>query len=299
MSLLATLKSWRGTLVSSSRLGAGQTIDMGWDDRGNRAHDDNLQSSFDRRDYTYDGRRRVKTVSGKARAAFFWFDYVITSAYDHRDRRVFRSYKSSTGDESQWYFYYDVEDRLIEIKYIPIVSNPTNYQVFQFYWLDKRPVAQFVTFYPSATTSRFFLHADHQNRPLEMFDWPTTGNSTLVWAINPSEFGWDDPEYNYGFVFQPLRLNAAYQEEGTRSLYDVGLEDRPSFVSMSGILFDPMTASDTQRVGAWPNESYSHRVHSPIKSLQLQGPVQVTSAADTLTTCRSTLLSDTCLNCGI
>jgi hypothetical protein len=86
--------------------------------------------------------------------------------------------------ELHFFFYYDVFDRLIEIKYVPDIDSPSEYQIFQFYWIGQRPIAYYQIDYPGATTSRRYFHADEMNRPLDVWSWPTAGNTTRVWAIN-------------------------------------------------------------------------------------------------------------------
>ncbi len=70
-------------------------------------------------DYTYDGRGNLLTVSGryKPTSNSAWRDYVVSNAYDHKNRRLFKSFvdcgadddcdATSDNKEAQWFFYYD------------------------------------------------------------------------------------------------------------------------------------------------------------------------------------------------
>ncbi len=183
-----------------------------------------------------------------------------------RHRRVSRlDHNTSDGSKSQWFFYYDLEDRMIEVKYKPIVASPSNYTIYQFYWLGKRPVAYFGTTYPAGTTGRFFIHADDANRPLEMMDWPISGDAAIVYAINPDVFGWDRVLFSPTGIYQPFRLNGAYFEYGTQAIKASGptIWHRPALLTSGGVTFDPLTETFLQRIGEWPNEPYSHEAHDP------------------------------------
>ncbi len=245
----------------------GTQVNVTWDARGNRLSEDNTNSANDRRDFTYDGRRRVRTINGKFRRRqpvnlYFMTDYAITNAYDHRDRRVLRTfYNSYSGVTSQWFFYYDLEDRLIEVRHVPNAASPTTYSIYQWYWLGKRQVAYFGTDYPAATTARYFVHADESNRPIEVFSWPAAGDAVAVWASNPDAFGWDRLGLPQTVGYQPLRSHGAYYEDNTQAWKDTTWTDRPPLLTNMGTTFDPMTASYLQRVGSWPNESYTAEKH--------------------------------------
>jgi hypothetical protein len=235
---------------------AGTTV-YEWNGRGDRLSDDNTNSTVDRRDYTYDSRRRVKTVTGKFVHGPFFRDYRVTYAYDERDRLVFRSLVTlSSGDESHTFYYYDVNDRLIEIKVVPNITDTSTYTIYNFYWLGSRPVAMWATSFPNATTARYFVHADEADRVLEVYTWPTSGDSTLVWAINPDVFGWDNIATS--LIFQPLRLSSnALADDVTQSWKDnIPTLNRPMLLVARDGHFDPMTATAFQRMGEWPSEGY-------------------------------------------
>lgn len=108
-------------------------ISFTWDGRGNRLSDnDESIGTDDDRTYTYDARNNLKTVTGK-----FWYStntmhsYVLTNAYDEKNRRIFKSFKDTTNNvEAQWFFYYDQWDRLVEAKHTPDVSTSSTYSIY-------------------------------------------------------------------------------------------------------------------------------------------------------------------------
>ena len=248
-----------------------------FDQRGNRTQEDEPVSSFDKRDYTYDQRRRVRTISGKWLRIGFpntWRDYRITYAWDHRDRLVYRSYKDLTGGgESRTFYYWDVNDRLIEVKHTPLISDSTTFSIYDFYWLGARPVAQWTTNFPAATTARYFMHADEANRVLEMHDWPLSGDATLAWAYNPDAFGWDRP--GLSGPYQPLRLNNAIWDDGSAARKSDPTFARPALLLDNGVHYDPMLDNFLQSSGRWPNEQYTLLLHAAYRDWRGRGGFQV------------------------
>ena len=298
-----TQTSGTDKIASFTQTGVAGSTTLGWDTRGNRVSEDESTSTVDRRDYTYEGRRRVRTIAGKYLSISTFRDYVITNSYDHRDRRVSRHFhNTSTGLKSQWFYYYDVQDRLFEVKYTPNLSDLTTFSIYQFYWLDKRPVASFATNYPAGTTGRFFVHADEANGPLEVMDWPSSGDASIIWALNPDAFGWDTVLFNGG-VYQPLRRNGIHYEETTFARANcVGSPCssavlRPAILSDRGVILDPLSASFMIRIGSWPNEVYASGNHSSAQGFSLLSPAKPQSVSlDGLQTCAP---ETSCLNCQI
>jgi hypothetical protein len=180
-------------IANFDQSGSQGITDFDFNLRGDRTSEDAANSIVDRRDYTFDGRNRVRIVYGKFRYGILGFkDYLITYSFDHRDRLAVRSWTNQyTGASSQTFYYYDLNDRLIEVKLVPDIASPSTYTIYNFYWLSQRPVAMWSTAYPGATVARYFTHADEANRVLEVYSWPTSGDATLVWALNPDVFGWD------------------------------------------------------------------------------------------------------------
>lgn len=66
--------------------------------------------------YTYDARRNVVNVRGQYKTGGVWHYDRVASAFDHKNRRVFKSfYDETTLKTAQWFFYYDTFDRLTEV----------------------------------------------------------------------------------------------------------------------------------------------------------------------------------------
>jgi hypothetical protein len=259
------------------------TSSYGFDVRGNRTYEDDDASSFDRRDYTYDQRRRVRTITGKYLRLGFptntWRDYRVTYAYDHRDRLVFRSYKDLTvGSESATFYYYDLRDRLVEVKFTSNIASPSTYSIYNFYWLGSRPVAQWTTNFPASTTARYFVHADEANRVLEMYDWPNSGDASLVWSQDPDAYGWD----RLGAVgpYQPLRLNNLLFDDGTYARRSDPTFIRPALLVAKGTHYDPMTDSALKVNDGWPREPYALGVAAIHESMQAAPSTPGTTARE-------------------
>lgn len=246
-----TLKSGKDQIDYVTTSPSTGTTTFGWDDRGNRTSDDSNSYSHDARNYTYEGRRLVRQITGQKCVAGgcsvgTWLNTTITNAYDHKGRRVFKSYVVGSS-ESQWFFYYDLDDQLIEVKYTPAISSPLTYSIFDFFWLDHRPIAYYQVDYPAVTTSRRYLHTDAENRVLEAWTWPTSGAATRVWALNPDAFGWDQILLGVA-LFQPLRgagSNDHYDAE-TRAQNDSGTVLRPQLHLTPHGYYDPLSATVLQ-----------------------------------------------------
>ncbi len=225
------------------------TTNFGWDDRGNRTSDDSNSYSQDARSYTYEGRRLTRQLTGKRRISGpnpVWATYTITNAYDHKGRRVFKSYVWN-GVESQWFFYYDLTDHLIEIKYTPNISSPSTYSLFDYFWLDDRPVAYYQVDYPSVTTTRRYIHTNADNRVVELWSWAADNSGSRVWALNPDAFGWDEILLG-STIFQPLRGvdSLEYFEEETVARNDSNSSLRPQLHLTRAGYYDPLTATVLQ-----------------------------------------------------
>jgi RHS repeat-associated protein len=253
-----------------------QLIDFYWDGRGNRLYDDDSEWADDRRDYTYDARNNLVSVSGMMRVGTgVVHDYTLINVYDHKNRRFFKSLlDEDTSVESHWYFYYDLHDRLIEVNYTPNIDpeEADNFQVIQFYWVGTRPVARIMTTYPAETQGRRFVHADHLDTPLDTWHWPccTGQDATRAWSMNPDAFGWGrivhDPT-----DYQPLRFPGQYIDEETLAWrYDSGSSDyvpaRPALLDNRYRVYDPLTSSylqvDTRIDEGW--QSYVYADGNPV-----------------------------------
>ena len=221
----------------------GYIIDYSFDGRGNRKWDDSDEasgSSDDKRAYTYDTRNNLVTVTGKFyhAASGTLHDYVLTNAYDERNRRVFKSFKDTTPNpdvEAQWFYYYDQWDRLIQAKHTPDIATATTFSVYQWYWLSQRAVLYYQidcsgTNCSTTTTTRRYLHSDEQGRPHAAWSWPASGDGSRVWEAEAGTFGWDVPTVG-ATIFQPLRFPGQHYDvetevrDGSNSLKRPGLAD--------------------------------------------------------------------------
>jgi hypothetical protein len=244
---------------------------FGWEPRGSRTHENNSASTIDRRDYTYEARRRIRTVSGMFASGFNARNYRITYAYDHKDRLVFRSFVNLFNSaENTTFYYYDVQDRLIEVKHTPSVGNPGTFTIYNFYWLGQRPVAQWATALPGGSTARYFFHTDEANRVLEVSSWPDSGDASIVWALDPDVFGWDSVVASTG-IYQPLRLNNLIEDPQTLAWKvvssDTFVRDRPALLISRGAHYDPMFATTLQQFSRYPDEPYGGGTHRPALGL--------------------------------
>ncbi len=107
-----TLKSGKDQIDYVTTSPSTGTTTFGWDHRGNRTSEDSDAYTNDVRTYAYDGRSNVRQMTGKYMTVPLWYTYTITSAYDHKGRRVFKSFATSS-NEAQWFFYYDLEHRTV------------------------------------------------------------------------------------------------------------------------------------------------------------------------------------------
>jgi RHS repeat-associated protein len=217
------------------------------DARGNRDLDDNQTSGFtkDDRTYTYDGRRNVINVRGQYKLSGTWRYYNVASAFDAKNRRVFKSFYDETlGQSAQWFFYYDPHDRLTEVRHTPDISSPNTYSIVQLAWLGGRLAAYWQTDYPSATSSKRYVTGDETNRPVDMNSW-VAGASSRVWAITPSAWGVDSVLTGAG-VFQPIAFSGQYRDDETCALFDDASEHRPGLAENRFRSYDPWTGSYVQ-----------------------------------------------------
>src|SRR5262249_48627748 len=82
-------------------------------------------------------------------------------------------------------------------------------------------------------------------RPVRMHNW-STGNSTVVWAIDPDAYGMDRVVVGPG-VFQPIAFAGQYVDAETASFLDDGVtRNRPGLVLNGFRTYDPFTRSYLQ-----------------------------------------------------
>ncbi|MBZ0233272.1 MAG: hypothetical protein K8M05_13165 [Deltaproteobacteria bacterium] len=201
----------------------------------------------DGRNYSFDGRSNVRQITGQTFDGSNWRNYTITNAYDHKNRRVFKSYVQAGLSEAHWFFYYDQDGRLLEVKHTPNIASPSTYSVFQFYWIGRRAIAYWQQSFPSSTISRRYLHSDAENKVLEVWSWPTSGAATAQWRIEPDSFGWDIVLFGWS-VYQPLRGagGGEYVDEETISYNDsIGGLRPPLHTTLQGA-YDPLVGQYLQ-----------------------------------------------------
>jgi len=271
--------------------GSARTINYAFDARGNRLYDDDTQWTRDRRDYTYDARNNLITVAGK-----FTFDqdndivhdYTLTNAYDHKNRRVFKSFYDETDDtEAQWFFYYDFADRLFEIKHTPDTASSSTYSLYQFYYIGDRPVAYWQVDYPSATTTKRYIHSDDQNRPNQVYSWSNA--TSIVWQIRTDLYGWDGDLFT-NTVFQPLRFPGQYADDETMAVklhWGIWLDEaRPPLSYNWFRTYDPFTGGylqvDPKVDDTW--DAYRYAGQNPVMMVDPTGLSKWSEAVEKLNT---------------
>jgi hypothetical protein len=187
-----------------------------FDEYGRRATETNTANPGNGdRTFTYNSRGLLANVHGAFYSGGAWHGYDLASAYDARGRRVYKSYlDNTTGNLALWFFYYDAADRLTEIRHTPVDTNPSNYSVYQFVWLQDRVVGYYLTAYPGATLTRRYVGTDDTGRPIDLWSYPGSGDATRVWAINPNAFGGESPIVG-ATVFQPWTSRLQFADRET------------------------------------------------------------------------------------
>ncbi len=215
---------------------------------GTRSNDDNSSTqSNDNRDYAYDVRHNVSWVETKYFPSGTWNYRDTTSAFDAKNRRVFKSvYNLNTNQTATWYFYYDPLDRLTEVRYTPDTSASSTYSLFQLFWLGDRLTAYWQTDYPSVTTSKRYVGTDETNRPIDMMSWPVSGDAARVWAVNPSAWGFDTNAVG-PTLYQPILFAGQYQDPETAAYMNDGATVHRSGLALNGFrTYDPFTGGYLQ-----------------------------------------------------
>jgi RHS repeat-associated protein len=224
------------------------TTAYSYDAVGRRSAEDNPgpRTSQDRRSYTYDGRGNLVGVRGTAPIGGTWRDYYVESAFDARNRRVFKAvHDLATAKQQHWFFYYDAYDRLTEVRHLPDASVPATSTTYQLIWLEGLLVAYWQTDAPSGATSKRYVSFDETGRPVRMHSW-TNSNSIVTWAINPDAWGMDTVVIGPG-VYQPVAFAGQYVDAETASYLDDGTtRNRPGLVLNGFRTYDPFTGSYLQ-----------------------------------------------------
>jgi len=205
---------------------------------GSRYYEDNSTQSFDIRAFGYDPRKnRVLTV-GYYRQGGVWYSYSSTSAFDAFNRRVYQGVQKND-TLSTYFYYYDAYDRLTEVDYTPNTASPSTHQVFQLHWIDDKLVAYWQTDFPSGAESKRYVVTDETDRPIEMWNWPSSGDTARVWAVNPSAYGVDANVLGATY-YQPVLFAGQLVDAETTSYRDDGTTVlRPALVHNGYRTFDP------------------------------------------------------------
>ena len=223
---------------------------IAYDVRGNRSYDDNTSTlTNDRRDYTYDARRNVVNVRGQYKTGGAWHYYDVASAFDGRNRRVFKSfYDETTAKTATWYFYYDPMNRLSEVRYTPDTSASSTYSSFQLFWLEHRLVLYWQVDYPSVTTSKRYVSTDETGRPYELVNWPSSGNPAVYWGINQNAWGVDNTlKFGAGAIYQPILFAGQYQDAETAAYENDGTTIHRPALALNGFrTYDPFVGAYLQ-----------------------------------------------------
>jgi RHS repeat-associated protein len=247
-----------------------------YDERGSRLSDapSHATLSHARRDYVFDGRDNLINVHGWYYTGSAWHEYDVASAFDAKNRRVFKQFlDTSTNAKAQWFFYYDPLDRMTEVRYTPNTATPTTFTTFQLFWLGDRLVAYWQTDSGGATSKRY-VATDEMGRPIDMWSWPTSGNASRVWAINPSAWGFDTNAIG-PTLFQPIMFAGQYQDIETAALADPigGFAHRPGVVLNGFRTYDPFVGGYLQVDRLVPKtwSSYVYVDSDPVGSIDPSG----------------------------
>ncbi|MBI2898109.1 MAG: RHS repeat protein [Deltaproteobacteria bacterium] len=243
---------------------ASQTTDYTNDGSGRRTYDNNLTLSDDYRNYYYRADGRLRLVSGRRPSVNPSYQtYQLAYAYDWKGRRIFKSDKNlSTGVTHQWWFYYDVSDRLIGVREIPNAASPTTYNVHVIYYLDDERVMRFVLKWVNGSFSqeqRDLVHADHLATPMELERWPTSGSPSIVWSADYDPWGYASVaggstaavDHRFPGQWYDAETESRVWQSGVNTLLRAGLaqnwtreydEWTGAFTSVDGLLTDPQYA---------------------------------------------------------
>jgi RHS repeat-associated protein len=225
---------------------------------GNRTSDAGTGSmeTHTGRSYTYDGRHNVVNLRSQypIYCGFFcgwtWHYFDVASAFDAKGRRVFKAqWDEISGLTRNWFYYYDALDRLTEFRYIPDISSPGTYSIYQVVWLGHRPVAYIQTDYPGPTVSKRYTVTDETDRIIAMWSWPSgVGTAaTKVWAINPDAWGADKVVAGASML-QPLVFAGQYRDWETYTYSDDSNATMHEYaLILNGVrTYDPFTSTYLQ-----------------------------------------------------
>ncbi|MFN0248156.1 MAG: RHS repeat-associated core domain-containing protein, partial [Kofleriaceae bacterium] len=232
--------------------------------------DDPVTTAY--RGYIYDQRSNRQGTIGYYRSGGTWYSYSSTSAFDAQNRRVYKSIQLNDVT-STWFYYYDADSRLTEVRYTPNTTSPSTFQVFQLLWLRDRVTAMYQADAPSGAVSRRYVVGDETHRPLELWAWPTSGDMTRMWAINPSAYGFDVIALGSS-VYQPLLFEGQQVDAETTAYRNDGTTvHRPALVHNGFRTYDPMIGgylqTDPLSPATW--SSYMYADGNPVEETDPSG----------------------------
>lgn len=205
-----------------------------------------------------------------------WHGYDVHSAFDAKNRRVCKSFTDTTAPKTAtWFFYYDSRDRLTEIEYTPDTSASTTHSTFELLRLQDRLSMYWQSDWISGslTTSRRYVGTDETGRAIDMWNWPNSGNSTRVWAINPRAWG-QDTTVTGPSVFQPTLFAGQYTDSETASYESDGVTTHRPSLALNGFrTYDPFTGAFLQSDPLLPRtrSSYVYVSSSPTQHSDRDG----------------------------
>lgn len=262
-------------------LSGGGQVNFAYDGRGNREADDDSNytgAGDEKREYTYDARNNLITVSGQYLAAANDLNtYVMTNAYDERNRRIFKSFKDTiTNQEAQWFFYYDQWDKLVQAIHTPDVADSNDYSIYEWFYVEGEPTVYYQSDYvngANTATTRRFLFNDEQGRPHTAWTFPSSGSAVRAWEVEAGSWGTDSITAGTG-TFQPIVFPGQFRDAETTASLSNGSEVRSALVYNWHRHYDPTIGSyvsPDNRHLASREGTYTYALNSPTEETDPAG----------------------------
>ena len=149
--------------------------------------------------------------------------------------------------------------------------------MFQLAWLGDRLTGIWQLFFPSGTLTKRYISTDETNRPLEMWAFPSTGDSRRVWAVNPSAWGFDTNLVGPS-VFQPILFAGQYKDTETAAYLNDGTTVHRPGLALNGFrTYDAFTGSYLQVDPLAPETRSSYGYPSSWRLARHRAPRRETS----------------------
>ena len=229
--------------------------------------DDNTPRRFPRRPHVQ-VRQPPQRNSRRHYNGSAWHCSDIISAFDSMNRRVFKSFYDEISQQSAtWYFYYDPTNRL--------TRGCLYARCFGLEHLFGIPAHLARRSARRLLADRLSMGEAHRSAtseptrpamPIDMWNWPATGNTTRVWSINPDAWGFDKVVSGSG-VFQPILFAGQYQDRETAAYENDGITVHRPGLALNGLrTYDPFVGGYLQVDGAvnqtW--SSYGYATGNPV-----------------------------------